>query len=154
MFARAQTFYLFAAALLAFSSMFFPFWYFVSDSSYALRDFGPLAGAGALHAVGLYLSSILSPLVALLAAGAALLYKNRALQSRIILLLIVLFLGDILTGLLSAHFVNIYLEQSTSAVEHAPGEGLFMLLPEPLLFWLALKGVKKDEKIATAYKRL
>jgi len=154
MLARIQSLYLFIAALLALSSMFFPFWYFVSADSYALRDFGPLMEAGALHVAGLYLSSVLSPLTALLSIAAIFLYRNRALQSKLILFLILLFLADILTGLLSAHFLNEYLSRSNEAVSHSPGEGLFVLLPEPLLFWLALGAVKKDEKIATAYKRL
>jgi len=31
---------------------------------------------------------------------------------------------------------------------------MFMMLPEPVLFWMALKGIKKDDKIVNAYKRL
>ena len=155
MLARTQTLYLFLAALLAFSSMFFPFWYFIADTEYLLMDFSALAGANTMHIVGLYVSSIVSPITGLLSIAAIFLYKNRGLQSTLIVVLILLFLVDVLSGLTAAHFMNEYLSQShATAVENLPGAGLFILLPEPLLFWLAMKGVQKDEKIANAYKRL
>ena len=155
MLARTQSLYLFIAALLAFSSMLFPFWYFVAGTEYLLMDFSPLAGANIVHISSLYVSSILSPVTGLLSIAAIFVYKNRTLQSKLILLLILLFLADVLSGLTAAHFMNGHLTQiSGASVEHLPGPGFFVLLPEPLLFWLAMKGIKKDEKIATAYKRL
>ncbi len=155
MLARLQSLYLFIAALLAFSSLLFPFWYYLADSQYLLMDFSPLAGANTLHLFTLYISSIVSPVTGLLSIAAVFLYKNRALQSKLIFILILLFLIDILSGLTAAHFMNEQLGQRFgSAVEHSPGAGFFVILPLPLLFWLAMKGVKKDEKIASAYKRL
>lgn len=155
MLARMQSLYLFIAALLAFSSLFFPFWYFITETEYLLKDFSPLAGAGSVHVFGFYVSGIVSPVTGLLSIVAVFLYKNRALQSKLIVVLILLFLVDILSGLIAAHFMNEHLRQSFGpGVEHLPGAGFFVLLPEPLLFWLAMKGVKKDEKIASAYKRL
>ena len=155
MFARMQSLYLFTAALLAFSSVFFPFWYYVAESRYLLMDFRPFAEANSIHVFTLYISSIVSPITGLLSIAAMFLYKNRMLQSRLILALILLFLVDVLSGLAAAHFMNQQLEQAFgSGVAHSPGAGFFVILPEPLLFWLALKGVKKDEKIASAYKRL
>lgn len=155
MLARMQSLYLFIAALLAFSSLFFPFWYFITETEYLLKDFSPLAGANSIHVFGLYVSGIVSPVTGLLSIAAVFLYKNRALQSKLIVVLILLFLVDILSGLTAAHFMNEHLKQNFGpGVEHLPGAGFFVLLPEPLLFWLAMKGVKKDEKIASAYKRL
>ncbi len=155
MLARLQSLYLFLAAILALSSMFFPFWYYMAESSYLLVDFSPIAGANMLHVFSLYVSSIVSPVTAVISVAAVFLYKNRALQSKLIMLLILLFLVDVFSGLTAAHFVNEYLAETFgSEAEHAPGAGLFLLIPLPLLFWLAMRGVKKDEKIATAYKRL
>ncbi len=156
MLARLQSLYLFLAALLAFSSLLFPFWYYsMEESHYLLLDFQPLASASSMHIVSLYVSSIISPVTGLLAIIAIFFYKTRALQTTLILVLILLFLVDLLSGLAAAHFMNEQLLASFgSGVEHAPGAGFFVLLPEPVLFWLAMKGVKKDEKIANAYKRL
>ncbi len=155
MLARAQSLYLLIAALLAFSSTFFPFWHFIAETKYLLSDFAPLSTAGIIHVAGIYISSIVSPVIGLLSIATILLYKNRTLQNKLILVLILLFLVDVLSGLGAAHFMNEHLMQgSEAAVEHAPGAGFFVLLPEPLFFWLAMKGVKKDEKIASAYKRL
>lgn len=155
MLARLQSLYLFLAAILAFSSIFLPFWYYTADSLYVLQDFGPYPDAGLVHTITIYVSSIVSPLTAILAIAAVFLYKNRSLQGTLISVLILLFLVDILSGLTAAHFMNEALGQSFGPdLEHTPGAGLFVLIPEPLLYWLAKKGVVKDEKIASAYKRL
>jgi len=155
MLARAQSLYLLIAALLAFSSLLFPFWYYIEATEYVLTDFSPFSEAGVLHITGVYVSSILSPISGILSIAAIFLYKNRSLQSTLISVLIVIFLADVLSGLTAAHFMNEYLSQGAeTAVEHQPGAGLFVLLPQPLLFWLAMRGVKKDEKIVNAYKRL
>lgn len=155
MLARMQSFYLLTAALFAFSSLFFPFWYFATETPLLLMDFRPLADAGVIHVFSLYVSSVVSPLTGLLSIAAIFFYKNRSLQSTLIVVLILLFLIDLLSGLTAAHFMNQQLGQSFgSGIEHSPGAGFFVLLPEPLFFWLAMKGVKKDEKIVNAYKRL
>ncbi len=155
MLARIQTLYLVIAALLACSSSFLPFWHFTAEESIVLSDFAPFAEAGLIHTTTLYLSSILSPLSVLLSIAAIFFYSNRRLQSTMIIALILLFLLDLLSGLAAAHFMNEWLQNtSSSTLEHAPGAGFFVLIPEPLLFWLAMKGIQKDEKIATAYKRL
>lgn len=155
MLARMQSLYLFIAALLAFSSMFFPFWHFIADSLYVLRDFRPFTEANVVHIVSLHVSGIVSLAIGLLSIAALFFYKNRTLQSTLILVLFLLFFVDILSGLTASHFMNVKLGQDFGpGVEHSPGAGFFVLLPMPLLFWLARKGVKKDEKIATAYKRL
>lgn len=155
MLARMQSLYLFIAALLAFSSLLFPFWHFVAETEYLLMDFRPFAGANSIQIFTLYVSSIVSPITGLLSIAAVFLYKNRELQSKLIFVLFLLFLVDILSGLIAGHLVNLQFGESFgSGIEHFPGAGFFVILPEPLLFWLALKGVKKDEKIASAYKRL
>jgi len=93
-------------------------------------------------------------LTAILSLASIFLFKNRVLQSKLILLGILLFLGDLFSGLTAAHFLNQYFQSIGTAVTHKPEAGFFILLPEPVLFMMALKGVKKDEKIVNAYKRL
>ncbi|MBF0586744.1 DUF4293 domain-containing protein [Prosthecochloris sp. N3] len=155
MLARVQTLCLLVAAILAFTSSFLPFWTYASQASYVLSDFFPQSEAGIVHLTTLYLSSILSPLTGIGSVAAIFLYSNRKLQTTVISVLIGFFLADLLSGLTAAHFLNVWLQQSApAAVEHSPGAGLFVMLPLPLLYWLAMKGVQKDEKIANAYKRL
>ncbi|MCF8216146.1 MAG: DUF4293 domain-containing protein [Chlorobium sp.] len=153
MLARIQTVYLFIAALLAVASMFVPFWSFSAAELVYFRDFGAMEAAGLVQVSASYAAGIFSPLTAIAAIAAIFLYRNRTLQAQLIGLSVVLFVCDLLSGLVAAHFMNEYFEQS-AAVSHNPEAGLFMMLPEPVLLWLALKGVKKDDKIANAYKRL
>jgi hypothetical protein len=153
MVARIQTLYLFLAGLLAVVSMFFPFWSFSIPTLVFITDFAPFPDAGIIQVVSSYAAGIFSPLTAIAAIAAIFLYKNRALQKKVILLGMLFFLGDLLSGLAAAHFLNEYL-CTCVAFSHKPEAGLFILLPEPVLLWMALNGVKKDDKIANAYKRL
>jgi hypothetical protein len=154
MLARIQTIYLILAALLAFGSMALPFWSFSAGQLFLITDFSSFREAGILYSAGSIASGICSPLTGIVSLAAMITYRNRKLQKNLILLGIVLFAGDMLSGLTTAHFMNQYFQSTGMAVTHKPEAGLFMLLPEPVLFWLSLKGVRKDEKIATAYKRL
>lgn len=156
MLARQQTLFLALAALLAIASSFLPFWYFSAGESILLTDFSPIAEAGIIHTITLYLSSIFSPLTALASVAAIFMFSNRKQQALLTKIAIVLFTVDILAGLTAAHFLNSWLQASMPehGIQHTPGAGLFVICPEPLFLWLALKGIEKDEKIATAYKRL
>ena len=154
MFSRIQTLYLFIAALLAFGSMAFPFWSFTTDHLILFGDFKDVQGAGFVVTAGSIGGGILSPLTGIVALSTIFLYSNRKLQQKLIFLCYVLFAADMLAGLAGGHFLKQHLETLSTTVSFAPGGGMFLLLPEPVLFWLASLGVKKDEKIATAYKRL
>ena len=155
MVARVQNLYLFLAGLLSLGSMFFPFWSFSAGKVYFITDFASFSTHGILYVTeSCYAGGIFSPLTAVLSVAAIFLFKNRALQSKLILLGILLFLGDLFSGLTAAHFLNQYFQSIGTAATHRPETGFFMLLPEPVLFMMALKGVKKDEKIVNAYKRL
>ena len=153
MVARIQTLYLFLVALLAATSMMFPFWSFSTTKLFFVTDFSSFPDAGILQVTSNVAAGIFSPLTAIVAIAAIFLYKKRELQKKLILLGMLLFLGDLLSGLAAAHFLNQYLCTCVKFT-HKPEAGFFMLLPEPVLLWLALKGVKKDDKIANAYKRL
>ncbi|MBV5326077.1 DUF4293 domain-containing protein [Chlorobium phaeobacteroides] len=154
MIARVQSLYLLLAALLALGSMFFPFWSFSSYPVILIADFIVHPEAGILHIWGSYSAGIFSPLTALISIAAIFFYKNRAVQAKLIVLALLLFVGDLLSGLTAAHFMNQYFQSLGTGIQHKPEAGIFMLLPEPILFFLALGGVKKDDKIANAYKRL
>ena len=154
MLSRSQSLYLLVAALLAFFSMAFPFWVFTTDTVVLFGDFVNVEGAGVIVSAGSIAGGILSPLTGILALVTIFLFNKRKLQQTLIVLCFVLFLADLLAGLAGGHFLKQYLETQSTSVSFVPGSGLFMLLPEPILFWLASLGVKKDEKIATAYKRL
>ncbi len=154
MLSRIQSLYLLVAALLAFFSMAFPFWVFTTDTVVLFGDFVNVEGAGVIVSAGSIAGGILSPLTGILALVTIFLFNKRKLQQTLIVLCFVLFLADLLAGLAGGHFLKQYLETQSTSVSFVPGSGLFMLLPEPILFWLASLGVKKDEKIATAYKRL
>jgi len=154
MFSRIQTLYLFLAALLAFGSMTQPFWSFTTDHLILFGDFMDVQGAGLIVTAGSIGGGILSPLTGIVSIATVFMFKNRKLQKTLITLCFVLFAADLLAGLAGGHFLKQYFEMQSTSVSFTPGSGLFMLLPEPVLFWLASLGVKKDEKIATAYKRL
>lgn len=154
MFSRIQSLYLFLAALLAFGSMSMPFWTFTAGNVVLFGDFMDLQGAGLFVTAGSIAGGILSPVTGMVSLVTIFLFSNRKLQQTLILLCMFLFAADLLAGLAGGHFLKQYLETQSTSVSFVPGGGLFMLLPEPVLFWLASLGVKKDEKIATAYKRL
>lgn len=154
MVARIQTLYLFLVALLAVASMMLPFWSFSTKTLFLIADFATFPDAGMLQVTSSYAAGIFSPLTAIVAIAAIFLYKKRDIQKKLILLGMLLFLGDLLSGLASAHFLNQYFNCTCITFSHKPEAGFFILLPEPVLLWLALKGVKKDDKIANAYKRL
>ncbi|NTW54822.1 MAG: DUF4293 domain-containing protein [Chlorobaculum sp.] len=154
MFSRIQTLYLFLAALLAFGSMAFPFWSFTAGHPVLFGDFMNVEGAGFIVTAGSVAGGIFSPATGIVSLATIFFFKDRKLQQTLITLCFVLFAADLLAGLAGGHFLKQHLETLSTSVGFAPGGGLFMLLPEPVLFWLASLGVKKDEKIATAYKRL
>jgi hypothetical protein len=154
MLARIQTLYLFLAALLAASSMLFPFWSFSSDHLFIISDLGASQLADVTYTLACFTGSVFSPLTAIFALAAIFLYKNRTLQTNLILAAIMLFALDLFSGLAAAHFMNRHFLALGSTLNHSPGTGFYIMLPEPLLLFLGMKGVKKDEKIATAYKRL
>jgi hypothetical protein len=154
MFSRIQTLYLFLATLLAFGSMTQPFWSFTTDHLILFGDFMDVQGAGLIVTAGSIGGGILSPLTGIVSIATVFMFKNRKLQQTLITLCFALFAADLFVGLAGGHFLKQYLETQSTSVSFSPGSGLFMLLPEPVLFWLASLGVKKDEKIATAYKRL
>ena len=154
MVARIQTLYLFLVALLAATSMMFPFWSFTTPKLFFVTDLSSFPDAGIMQVTSNYAAGLFSPLTAIVALAAIFLYKKRELQKKLILLGMLLFLGDLLSGLTAAHFLNQYFNCTCITFSHKPEAGFFMLLPEPVLLWLALKGVKKDDKIANAYKRL
>ncbi len=153
MIARIQTLYLLLVALLAALSMMLPFWSFTTTKLFFITDFSSFPDAGIMQVTSNYAAALFSPLTIVVSLAAIFLYKKRELQQKLILLGMLFFFCDLLSGLAAAHFLNQYL-CSCMAFTHKPEAGLFILLPEPILLWMALKGVKKDDKIANAYKRL
>ncbi len=154
MLARIQSLYLLIAGVLAVGSMFVPFWSFSTNEVVLFTDFGAVEAAGLLQVTASYAAGIFSPLTAMVSIAAIFLYKNRALQKKIIALAVLLFMADLLSGLTAAHFLNQYFQSIYPEMAHKPEAGMFMMLPEPVLFWMALNGIKKDDKIVNAYKRL
>ena len=154
MIARIQSLYLLLVAALAVGSMFFPFWSFSAGHVFLVHDLLPPALDDQIISATSFSGRLFSPLTAIAATSSVLLFKNRELQSRLIFLAILFFLGDLFSGLTAAHFMNEHFKTVSLAATHHPEAGFFMLLPEPVLLLMALKGVKTDEKIANAYKRL
>jgi hypothetical protein len=140
--------------MLAFGSMTMPFWTFTTEHVVLFGDFMDVQGAGTIVSIGSIAGGIFSPLTGIASLAAIFQFKNRKIQQKLILLCFALFAGDLISGLAGGHFLKLYLETQSPNVTFRPDGGLFMILPEPVLFWLASLGVKKDEKIATAYKRL
>lgn len=154
MLSRIQSLYLLIAALLAVGSMAMPFWTFMAERVIYFSDFQDFQGAGAMVSTGSIAGGIFSPLTAIVSLAAIFQFKNRKLQQNLIWVCFGLFAGDLVSGLTGGHYLKLYLETRATEVTFQPGGGMFLILPEPVLFWLASLSVKKDEKIATAYKRL
>jgi len=154
MIARIQNLYLLLVSMLAVASMFFPFWSFSAGQEYLVSDLGVPAITAAGYDFICFSERLFSPLTAIVAITAIFLFKNREIQSKLIGLAILFFVGDLFAGLTAAHFMNLHFETIGAFFSHKPEAGFFILLPEPVLLMLALKGVKTDEKIANAYKRL
>ncbi|NTW82519.1 MAG: DUF4293 domain-containing protein [Chlorobiaceae bacterium] len=154
MLARIQSLYLFLAALFAVASMFFPFWSFSSGQVFIISDLSASQLSDVTYSIACFAGSAFSPLTALISIVAVFLYKNRDLQNQLIIVAFILFIGDLFSGFAAAHFMNQHFLGTGTAITHKPEAGLFLMLPEPVLFILALQGVKKDDKIANAYKRL
>lgn len=154
MFARIQSLYLFLAALLALAGSYFPYWSFSSAELLLIRDFGAAPEAGLLFSAGSIASGIFSPLAAVAALAAAVAFADRPMQRTLIGLAVVFFALDLVSALTAAHFMNQHFLALGSPFTHRPEAGLFIILPEPILLWLAMKGVEKDDRIANAYKRL
>jgi hypothetical protein len=154
MLARIQTLYLFLAGLLAAVSMIFPFWSFSASKLFLVTDFTSYPEAGIMQVTSNFAAGIFSPLTALVSLAAIFFYKKRDIQKKLIILGMLFFVGDLVSALAAAHFMNQYFSCTCITFSHRPEAGLYILLPEPLLFWLALGGIKKDDKIANAYKRL
>ena len=154
MIARIQNLYLLLVGMLAVASMFFPFWSFSAGQVYLISDFGVAEITTVGYSLVCYAGRLFSPLTAIVAITAIFLFNNRIVQSKLIALAILFFVADLFAGLTAAHFLNLHFETIGAAITHKPEAGFFILLPEPVLLMLALKGVKTDEKIANAYKRL
>ena len=154
MVARIQNLYLFLAGLLAVASMFFPFWSFSAGHLFLVSDFCASDFAEIQYSLASSAGGIFSIMTALISIAAIFLYKSRTLQSKFILLAILLFVADLFSGLTAAHFLNQHFESIHTLITHRPEAGFYLILPEPVLLMLALKGVKTDDKIANAYKRL
>jgi len=154
MVARIQNLYLFLAGLLAVASMFFPFWSFSAGHLLLVSDFCASEFADIQYSLASSAGGIFSIMTAIISTAAIFLYNNRTLQSKFILLAILLFVADLFAGLTAAHLMNQHFENIHALITHRPEAGFFIMLPEPVLLMLALKGVKTDDKIANAYKRL
>ena len=154
MIARVQSLYLLLVGLLAITSMFLPFWSFNAGHIFLISDVTPLEITDAISIFAAAAGRAFSPLTAAISVGAIFLYKNREMQRKFIMLAMLLFFCDIFAGLTVAHFMNEHFKSIGATVTHHADFGLVILLPEPILLLLAMKGVQKDEKIANAYKRL
>ena len=150
MVARIQNLYLFLAGLLAVASMFLPFWSFSAGHLFLVSDFSASGFAEIEYSLACAAGGTFSIMTALISIAAIFLYKSRTLQSKFILLAIMLFVADLFSGLTAAHLMNQHFETIHALITHRPEAGFYIILPEPVLLMLALKGVKTDDKIANA----
>ena len=107
------------------------------------------SGSGNILASHLFPVPVISVLVPAVAAVAILLYKNRKLQKKIILLDIFLELILIISGFI----LIIPVVQHNSAILK-PGYRIIMPLLSLVFLVLAYLGVKKDDELVKSYDRL
>lgn len=164
MLARIQTLYLFLVVLsVALSLQVLPFWTYEFRSTenttalqtLALTGVGSFDLSGTLSGTlnGLFWGfNILLILTGITALAAILLFKNRKLQRTLAFVGLLDSIATLALGISAAILLRNTL--NASELYDMPGAGFYLLVLTPVWFWLAASGIKKDEGIATAYKRL
>lgn len=160
MLARIQTLYLFLVILcVGLNLQILPFWTYEfhgAEGATALQTL-ELSGFGGANLSGTISGlfwgfNILLVVTAIIALVTIFLFANRKLQRTLITSGLLSSITALALGIAAAMMLQ---ETITgSGIKQTPGLGFYFLVLTPILFWFASQGVKKDEEIATAYKRL
>ncbi len=159
MLARIQTLYLILALVIIVLNIFvFPLWLFEYQPSQieTVRQF-ELFALNPPESLNTNMAwfwgfNVLIVTTLILTFGSIFLFSQRNLQLLFVKSGIISSFLTIALGVVSALTYSTPLKESFPSSE--PGIGFYLLFLLPLLLFLAMQGVKKDEKIATAYKRL
>lgn len=162
MFFRLQSLYLFGAALCTAANFgLLPFWTFTIPvlnraaeqlSLYGFQRFG-MNAQGSASALFILFNALVVIAAALCLIG-IFLYSNRNLQQQVIATATIASILTVLCAVAAALSLRGRVAGPETEVAQMPGAGLLFILVAILLQWLARRGVKGDDKIANAYKRL
>lgn len=147
---RIQSLYLLLMSALLIAVLFVPFGVF--EASYGVCEYTAFSIVGPAGKIGLpfWCLPLFSVVGALLALTTLFLYKNRKLQIRLCLInaLVVAILSSAAAGIL-------FLEKSDMLLaEFKVGFGFALPLLALILDFLAVKAIKKDEKLVKAWDRI
>jgi hypothetical protein len=160
MLARIQTLYLFLVVLsVALNLQILPFWTYEFRSAenaaalqtMALTAFGNFDLNGTVNALS-WGFSLLLILTGINALATIFLFKNRKLQRTLATIGLVDSIVTLALGISAAMMLQDTL--GASGLQHMPGSGFYLFALTPVWFLLAARGIKKDDEVATAYKRL
>jgi amino acid permease len=153
---RIQTVYLAIAAILLAVAYFFPVMSFINEGQVWLEVYlkgfqdnsAPALGLNKLILLPLQL---LNAIVIIMACFAIFLYKNRKIQLRVVRLGIVLIL--VVVALIFFYYGNI-LGKTTSTVPDFNHTGIYLILGSLVMFVLANRSIRKDDKLVRSADRL
>jgi hypothetical protein len=154
---RIQTIYLFLAASCSVALFFFPVASFLSDFTYqklyitGLINMAP--GSPAAMATSLVLPlAVVGALMAVLALAGILTYKKRTLQLRLVMF------GILFTVMMIAGIFFLYvplIQKKLSVIpDYSGGIGIYFPLIALVLFILANRAIRRDEKLVKSLDRL
>ena len=154
---RIQTVYLFLAAACSVALFFFPVASFLSDLTYqklfitGLVNMAPGSPAAISGSLVSPLAGI-GALMAIMALAGIFTYKKRALQLKLVMF------GILLTVMMIAGIFFLYaplIEKKLSVVpDYSGGIGIYFPLIALVLFILANRAIRRDEKIVKSLDRL
>lgn len=160
MLSRIQTLYLFLIIVcVALNLQILPFWTYefrgpeevAALQTLELSGLGNFNLSGTMNALFLGFNALLI-ITGIIAFVTIFLFKNRKLQRTLTTVGLLSSITTLVLGLSAAMMLQENL--GGSEIKQSPGLGFYVLVLTPVLFWFASQGVKKDEEIATAYKRL
>jgi ABC-type multidrug transport system fused ATPase/permease subunit len=154
---RIQTVYLFLAALCSVALFFFPVASFLSDLTYqkffitGLVNMAP-GGSTAIASSLVWPLSGVGALMAIIALAGIFTYKKRGLQLRLVMI------GILLTVIMIAGIFFLYvpvIEKKLSVTpDYSGGIGIYFPLIALVLFILANRAIRRDDKLVKSLGRL
>lgn len=151
---RIQSLYMFLGMLIAISMFFLPIAEFGTYENEVLRfkflEFQPYAGLGLKRQI-LLTPVITNIIVAVLLLVNIFLYKNRKLQRRLLMIIVVINLGTLGTSFYAADQIQ-NLAQVTSKASYQIG--VYLPLVIMVLLVLANNSIRKDDKLVKSADRL
>lgn len=151
---RIQSLFLLSAVILQIVFIFTPLAHFILNSSeiieFRYNGFISVANSAKTTLVSTTAILILSWVIAILSFATIFLYKKRILQMRLTIYSLLFSLG--LMGLLAFYFIQF--KSANAVLTSGLTPSIVIPVANSILFFLAFRGIRKDELLVKAYDRL